>query len=335
MNKFICKTLLSATVTGALILASSPLQASPSVKEGEILPRDYRISLEFDFPSDEEVPKTSVGGGVRGNVEFDLPGDSASPRTSIGGGSRGDVEFDLPGDSASPRTSIGGGSRGDVEFDLPGDSARPRTSIGGGSRGDVEFDLPGDSARPRTSIGGGSRGSKLPLTALLPPTKHGYTVSPRPTLFVYMPPLGATEVFFSLQDEQGNSHYHTTLKSSGQEGVISITLPEAAPELKIGQNYLWYLAPIEPDGILRPDNYSVSGWVKRVKSTVSNQGSSKSAIALATEYAKAGIWYDTLEVLVTAQRLDPDNITLANEWKDLLEQVGLDAIATQPMGEQL
>ena len=289
MNKFICKTLLSATVTGALILASSALQASPSVKEGEILPRDYRISLEFDFPSDEEVPKTSVGGGVRGNVEFELPGESPSPRTSIGGGSRGDVEFELPGESPSPRTSIGGGSRG----------------------------------------------SKLPLTALLPPTKYGYTVSPRPTLFVYMPPLGATEVFFSLQDEQGNSHYHTTFKSSGQQGVISITLPEAAPELKIGQNYLWYLAPIEPDGILRPDNYSVSGWVKRVNSTVSDQGLSKSAIALATEYAKAGIWYDTLEVLVTAQRLEPDNTTLANEWKDLLKQVGLDAIASQPMAEQL
>ncbi|NEO78955.1 MAG: hypothetical protein F6J99_23010, partial [Moorea sp. SIO4G3] len=127
MNKFICKTLLSATVTGALILASTALQATPSVKEGEILPRDYRISLEFDFPSDEEVPKTSVGGGVRGNVEFELPGDSASPRTSIGGGSRGNVEFELPGESASPRTSIGGGSRGDVEFDLPGESASPRT----------------------------------------------------------------------------------------------------------------------------------------------------------------------------------------------------------------
>jgi hypothetical protein len=330
MSKFLYKTLLGATATGAFVLtANLAAQASLSQQGGKISPS--AIAAQFNLPGDP-VPSTSIGGGTRGGVTFGLP-DGATPSTSIGGGTRGGVTFGLP-DGATPSTSIGGGTRGGVTFGLP-DGATPSTSIGGGTREGVQFGAPG-SATPNTTIGGGARGEGLPLlTALVPTTQHGNTVSGRPTIFAYLPPMGAQEVFFSLQDEEGNSFYHATLPVSPEGGTIAITLPADAPELEMGKNYLWYMAPLQAGTILRPDNYAVVGWIQRVESTVNEQDLASSPIELATAYANAGIWYDTLEVLASAQRSEPGNQAVAAEWNDLLQQVGLEAIAAQPLGDWL
>ncbi|MEM9137115.1 MAG: DUF928 domain-containing protein, partial [Cyanobacteria bacterium P01_F01_bin.42] len=176
-------------------------------------------------------------------VEFKPPNDSA-PKTSVGGGVRGNVQFALP-QGGTPQSSVGGGTRGDVQFAVPGQSNAPKNSVGGGTRGDVQFGLPGQSSAPKTSVGGGTRGVDLPLTAILPPTELGRTVSGRPTVFAYLPPMGTTDGFFSLQDESGQSHYHSLIKVPESGGVLSVTLPESAPEIEIGKNYLWYFAPIE------------------------------------------------------------------------------------------
>jgi Domain of Unknown Function (DUF928) len=302
------KMLLGATATGALVLtANLAAHANLSPQEEEISPTE--IAVQFNLPNDA-TPSTSIGGGTRGNVQFALP-DGATPNTSIGGGIRGNVQFALP-DGATPNTSIGGGIRGNAQFALP------------------------DGATPNTSIGGGTRGDRLPLlTALVPPTQHGNTVSGRPTIFAYLPPMGAGEVFFSMQDEEGNSFYHTTLPVSSEGGTIAITLPAEAPELEMGKNYLWYLAPLEPGALLRPDNHAVMGWIKRVESTVNDRSLASSPVELATAYANAGVWYDTLEVLASAQRSEPGNKTLATEWSELLQQVGLEAIASQPLADRL
>ncbi|HAX75429.1 MAG TPA: hypothetical protein DCY88_06280, partial [Cyanobacteria bacterium UBA11372] len=217
-------------------------------------------------------------------------------------------------------------------FGTPGDRT-PSNSTGGGSRGDVQFGTPGDRT-PSNSSSAGTRSDTPPaMTAVIPPTKVGRTVLARPTFFVYLPPTLSRTAFFSLQDEQGNPHYQTRLSISGNGGIVSVTLPENAPELEMGKNYMWVFAPIQPDGILRPDNYVVTGWVKRV-ATLDNQSFS-SPIEQATALAKAGIWYDTLRVLAAAKRLEPNNTTLVKEWQELLEQVGLNAIAKEPLSEQL
>jgi hypothetical protein len=159
-------------------------------------------------------------------------------------------------------------------------------------------------------------------------------VAARPTFFVYVPPTSSKQVFFSLQDENRNSHYQTTLKISGQGGIVRVTLPADAPELEIGKNYMWFLATVEPGDILRPDSRGVSGWVKRVEPPSSSaQNSSLTPLKLATLYAESGIWYDTVAVLGAAKQAQPENATLAAEWKELLEQVGLKGIATQPIIE--
>ncbi|NET56111.1 MAG: DUF928 domain-containing protein [Symploca sp. SIO2E6] len=315
-HQSIVPILLSATLTSTFILGSSfyhSVKASPKpMEERETLRSNTLISIRFEAPPGETAPSTSIGGGVRGEVKFASPGDAA-PSTTIGGGVRGEVKFASPGDAA-PSTSIGGGVRSDMQFSPPGDDS-PVHRISGGTRTD----------------------ELLAMTALLPTTKYGRTVVGHPTFFVYLPPTSSKEVFFSMQDEQGNHHYQTILKIAGDGGVVGVTLPDEAPELKVGTNYMWFFAPIEPDGILKPDNAGVIGWVKRVESpTLDNQKSSSlGLIELATEYAKQGVWYDTLNILVTAQLAQPHDATLVDEWQELLEQVGLDAIASQPISEQL
>ncbi len=300
--------ILSATVASGLLVAIAP-RAVANVKAEDYKNNSLLASVQFDAPGDA-VPKTSVGGGVRGKVEFAAPGD-ATPNSSVGGGVRGKVEFAAPGESA-PTNSVGGGVRGDVEFDAPGD-ATPNNTVGGGVRSDS----------PSEAI------------ALIPPSKYGRTVSSRPTFFVYMPQTTSKEVFFSLQDEQGEPHYQTRLQVSGTGGIVSVTLPEEAPELEVGKNYLWFFAPLQADGILRPDNYVVTGWVRRIENQVGSDRPHSSPIEEAAALAKAGVWYDTLQVLAAAARQEPENAAFVKEWKELLEQVGLGAIAAQPLAENL
>jgi hypothetical protein len=222
-----------------------------------------------------------------------------------------------------------------VNFESVGTPAPVNTSSGG-IRGDVNFEAPGSNTTSQTASGG-VRGEDLAkVIPLLPTNSYGRTVSGRPTFLVYLPPTASQEVFFSLQDADRNHHYQKTFNISGQGGIVEITLPEDAPELEIGKEYVWFFAPISPDGILQPDNYSVTGWVKRVESPVPNdQLSSLTPIKLAIIYAQEGIWYDTLAILNAAKLAQPDDVTLASEWKDLLQQVGLEAIANQPLAEQL
>jgi hypothetical protein len=279
-------------------------------------------------PAQALQPVSGSPGGFLTSLEFKPPGDAA-PASTNGGGTRGDVKFKPPGDSA-PASTNGGGTRGDVKFQPPGDPS-PTNTTGGGTRG-PEFQPPGDAA-PASTTGGGTRSEELlQLIPLIPQTKIGRTVAARPTFFVYVPPTSSKQVFFSLQDENRNVHYQTTLKMSGQGGIVRVTLPADAPELEIGKNYMWFFATIEPGDILRPDSHGVSGWVKRVEPpTNSAENSSLTPLKLATLYAESGIWYDTVAVLGAAKQAQPGDATLAAEWKELLEQVGLKGIATQPI----
>jgi Domain of Unknown Function (DUF928) len=265
-----------------------------------------------------------------GSIDF-APPEDAAPRDSSGGGIRGTIDFAPPGESA-PSDSSSGGIRGDVGFQAPGEAA-PSDSSSGGIRGEVDYQTPTESA-PQSSIGGSAQANRASVVIpLLPDGRYGHTASARPTLLVYVPPTATRQVFFSVQDEDRNPVYQTVLNISGRGGVVSITLPESAPELETGKNYAWFFAPIEPNGTLRPDNYGVTGWMKRVDSPAVAIASTP--VERAKAYAEAGIWYDTIAVLAAAQQADPQNTTLAGEWKDLLAQVGLEGVATQSVSDRL
>lgn len=284
------------------------------------------FSIQFRPPGDV-APSSSLGGGVRGKVQFNLSGDAA-PNRSVGGGVRGRVQFTAPGEAA-PSTSVGGGTRGKVKFTLPGQSI-PQSSGSGGVRGSDNIasfvdEMPTDSLLSLNS----TIANPLPL-ALLPQTGVvGRTLSSHPTFFAYLPPSPVREVFFSIQDAQGNSLYHTTLSVSGDGGILAITLPTEAPALEVGESYVWFLAAIETNDILRPDSVGTIGWVKRVsEDSVSGVSNTLSDLDRATIYAAAGIWYDTLSLLAQQDTAVKDG-ALSQEWADLLTQVGLENLVGQ------
>jgi hypothetical protein len=354
-KKISIKTILVASIMGTTTLIANTAKADLAPNIEMLEKQEWLMAVQFQAPNDK-VPKTSVGGGVRGEVQFAMPEQASAPKSTVGGGVRGEVQFAMPGQASAPKSTVGGGVRGEVQFAMPGQASAPKSTVGGGVRGEVQFAMPGQASTPKSTVGGGVRGEvkyviphqafqpqdnlgeigeienlEIPLTALLPATKYGRTAAVRPTIFAYLPPIGAQIVFFSIQNEEGNSHYYTILPVPTEGGVISFTLPESAPELELGKNYLWYFAPIEPGGVLRPDNYAVTGWITRVDTNFNQPELASSPIKLATEYARAGIWYDTLQVLAQAQYSDPDNKILASEWHDLLEQIELEEIASQPI----
>jgi hypothetical protein len=240
------------------------------------------------------------------------------------------IQFNPPQGDLAPRDRFSDSSRGDRPFAPLEHSARRNT------RGEIVFRPPRKPA-PRSTVGSGVRGEQsAQIVPLLPETQAGYTVSPRPTLYLYVPPTPTRQVFFSLQDENFEPHYHTILHLSGRGGIVSVTLPEDVPALETGKYYAWFFAPLEADGILRPDNYSARGWIKRVEApSTTGELTPSTPLERAVWYAHEGIWYDTLTQLVSAQQAQPDNETIAQTWRALLEQVGLEAIARSPITEQL
>ncbi len=360
----ITKTALFFSLAGIMVVGTNLSSLKPAIaiqfqSPGDSAPHDTtgggsRGDIQFQAPGDS-TPNNSTGGGIRGNINFQAPGDStpqnttggatrgnvsfqapgeSTPQNTTGGATRGNVSFQAPGES-TPQNTTGGATRGDVNFQAPGEST-PQNTTGGATRGNVSFQAPGEST-PQNTTGAATRSEKISnLVALIPQTKIGRTIAAHPTFFVYLPPTSATNILFTMQDENKNQFYQTNLQVSGQGGIVKITLPDDAPELALGKNYAWFFTASVPGAIIRPDNHFVSGWVKRVEApTISNNLSKLNAVEVATLYAKSGIWYDTIAVLNAAKQAQPNNTTLKSEWRDLLAQVGLDAIANQSVLEPL
>ncbi|MBW4493050.1 MAG: DUF928 domain-containing protein [Oscillatoria princeps RMCB-10] len=221
-------------------------------------------------------------------------------------------------------------------FQPPEDSA-PKDSTGGASRGEGTFQPPDDAA-PSDSTAAASRGDAASLVALMPETNIGRTVAARPTFFVYVPPAQTgkgKQVFFSLQDENQNPHYQTRIEIPRSGGIVSFQLPEAAPELEVGKNYKWFFIVTESGKRLRADTSGVTGWVKRVEPAPEMLSKQKlgASLELVKLYGAQGVWYDTLATLAELRQKQPSDSTVAAQWRQLLEQVGLGAIANQAVTE--
>ena len=212
---------------------------------------------------------------------------------------------------------------------------------GRGTTVNVTFDPP-EEGEPKDTSGGASRdGGTCPqdskalkpyVTLLMPATNHGLTAKEHPTFFVYVPQTSAQKAFFSLQDENNNHHYQTSLPITGKPGVVSFRLPADAPALKIGTNYKWSFV-LMCKNVLRPDSPRVEGRIRRMEPNPALISQIKNAAPLerAALLGSDGIWYDTLAVLAELRRSQPDDLTLVATWEKLLNSVGLNAIATKPL----
>lgn len=181
--------------------------------------------------------------------------------------------------------------------------------------------------------------SEKTLTALIPETNLGLTVSDRPTLLFYIPQTPATMVEFVLLDEENNNTvYQTTLPITGSSGIVSLKLPPSPTlrSLEINKDYHWYFSIIcDPED--RAGDIYVDGWIRRVEpnpSLVSHleKVSPRERAAL---YRNDNLWYDTVTTLAEQHRSNPRNSTVAAEWATVLKSVGLDEILREPFNESL
>jgi Domain of Unknown Function (DUF928) len=206
----------------------------------------------------------------------------------------------------------------------------------------VVFKPPGDRA-PRTSAGGASRDTSAcgiirskpveeNVTPLLPESNIGLTLAEHPTIFIYVPETRAKVAFISVQDTSDNNIYQDYLDLPEKSGIVQIKLPTVSPGLKIDQKYRWSLAMICTQA-LEPDSPFVSGWIHRVSvgNTLNNSQNSTVGLDSVIELAASGLWYDTLSTLAELRRSQPNNQILATSWQDLLNSVGLSAIANKPV----
>lgn len=194
-----------------------------------------------------------------------------------------------------------------------------------------QFTAP-DKGVPGRREGGGTRGPSL--TALVPQTLMGLTLSARPTFYYHVSaPLKDSMVEFEMADEEDNTIYKTTFKMNTPEGgIFSVSIPdsETSPMLEVGQTYRLYLTVKNSDGSFLD---LVTGWVKRVELSASmmrelERTNLKESLDI---YDREAIWYDALAALAQLRRSNPGDAQFDLQWSQLFKEVKLEPLAQQPL----
>lgn len=220
--------------------------------------------------------------------------------------------------------------------------AKSRLAIAPPLKISLNFKVPKRGA-PSSTAGGASRGSCLLdskaagskiLTSLMPPTKLGLTLTGRPSFFVYVPQSPAqTAAFLLLSNDDTEIVYETTFALPSQAGVVRFDLPANAPSIEVGKQYHWFITTLCDATTGLSGSPTVEGWLERSapdtalsKTLQKTPPSDRPAI-----YANAGIWPETLTTLADLRQKNPQNTKLVKDWQELLQSVGLGAIATEPL----
>ncbi|MBW4431452.1 MAG: DUF928 domain-containing protein [Pelatocladus maniniholoensis HA4357-MV3] len=192
--------------------------------------------------------------------------------------------------------------------------------------------------RPNNRVGTGSRGDcpsvNVPIIALIPEKNVGLTVDDNPSFWFFVPyksqdtPVGK----FVLQNEADEEIYQTKFTLPKTPGFVSLTVPSTVP-LELNKDHQWYFKLYcSRQRLLNP--IFVRGWVQKIAIQPNLKGLLKSTtkprqhIAI---YAENGIWYSALSELAKLRLNEPKNPILAKDWANLLEDVGLANIASQPI----
>jgi Domain of Unknown Function (DUF928) len=167
------------------------------------------------------------------------------------------------------------------------------------------------------------------LTPVVPSSDPGFTLATQPTFYVYIPPTSATNVQFTLKNESDHGIYQTTIPLNETAGIITIPLPNSV-SLDIGKTYHWFVGlgchPVQTDFPWAQG--SVQRMAPEDVSAIAIE--QKTLLEQAAMYGREGLWYDTLNSLAQHVQTQPDDATARQNWVNLLNAVGLGAIADQP-----
>jgi crotonobetainyl-CoA:carnitine CoA-transferase CaiB-like acyl-CoA transferase len=104
-------------------------------------------------------------------------------------------------------------------------------------------------------------------------------------------------------------------------------------DLEVGKKYHWFFKVKTVCEANQPPALSyVEGWIQRqaVTSVLGNRLTTATPQQSARLYAEAGIWYDALNTLAEAHFANPNEVSLTQDWTELLRSVGLEQFASQP-----
>jgi hypothetical protein len=190
---------------------------------------------------------------------------------------------------------------------------------------------------PGRRISGGTRSPELQsvqdaLIALVPENNLAITTAEHPRLLFYVPQSDAPlAVEFVLRNQADELVYEKTFQVDGAAGLVSVSLSEGDYVPALNENYQWYFSIVAAD---RAQDISVDGRMRRVALTdwIQQQGLSPdfaSQLAEATPIERARLlqaahlWQDAALVLDELHRAHPEDQSIAAEWAQLLQQVGL------------
>lgn len=209
---------------------------------------------------------------------------------------------------------------------IPTTLGKPVRQIPGGTR-----------SAPRISeTGAACIQGKKPLTALTPVLDVDLqkTTAANPTFFFYVPQTSAPAMELVLFDEQDNVMYQQTLPTPTKAGIVSLNLPEKTnvPSLEFGKTYRWDFSLI-CDRRDRELDYVVSGSIERIAPDTALKTALEKAKPQeqAVIYALSGFWEDSIAILNKLRKSNPNDVTIKNDWEDLLRSGGLEEITQEPL----
>lgn len=127
--------------------------------------------------------------------------------------------------------------------------------------------------------------------------------------------------------------------ANAEEGKIGkIDIPKNKSQLNLNQDYQWsvfllcnYKSELNSQNIESfQESYDlmnepwITAKIKRI-ATPSSLLSSVLTFNLAREYAKNGLWFDYIAVLIELRQLEPNNTKYLQAWEDLLQAEGINS----------
>ena len=159
----------------------------------------------------------------------------------------------------------------------------------------------------------------------------GKTTATHPAFLFYL--SQGAEIEFVLQDETDNYVYHTNMQiPPNNQGIVNISIPQTATPLENQKIYQWTLSVSCNNNDSEAFVY-VQGSMEKValEPNLQTELATANDLEKAVIYAREGIWYDAIAILAQLRQENPDDTQINNMWSELLEQVDLTEISSQPM----